>query len=396
MRHGVWLLALAVVATPACRGLLSIEEKTFASEPGDGGEDARQPDVPGPAPPPPVQTVGDAAAQDALDGDTTDSAAQQMWTVSTFVGTTGVAGTTDGNQSMALLQSPFGLTIDGSHLYVQSWPGTTRDVDLAWAMPSTTVSVANADGHSVVIGNALYAADWWDHCIKRVDLVTKEQTVFAGSGQASGADVYGWRDGIGTAARFDQPRGIATDGMFLYVVDQTMTLRKIDPATAEVTTIAGAPYSMGKTNGTFDVARFFEPLAITYAAGKLYVTDIGNVDVRTVDLGAGVVSRLAGGSKPASEDGIGVAATFNWPYGIASDGAGHLFVVDRRDHVVRRIDIATAEVTTIAGKAGVSGWVNGRGPDARFDRLQGIALDASGNIYVSEYGNHTVRKISTK
>jgi hypothetical protein len=314
------------------------------------------------------------------------------WIVSTFIGNPQVAGTADGVGTDALVQSPWGLAVAGDHLYVQSWPGITRDVQISTAQTATLANEGAASG-SVVLGGVLFITDWWNNSVWRLDLTTKAFALFAGSGLHTGSGAAGRVDATGTQARFSSPYGITTDGTWLYVTDVSATIRKIDPTNANVTTLVGAAYSIGSTNGSFAQTRFYYPVAIAYEDGKLYVTDTGNHDIRVIDLNAKTVSKLAGSGATGSDDGVGAAATFHWPYGVVPDGHGHLFITDNFANVIRKITIATAAVETIAGIVDATGHADGPGDGALFSSPQGIAIDAAGTLFVTEYGNHNVRKL---
>ncbi|HEX9104788.1 MAG TPA: hypothetical protein VF997_21400, partial [Polyangia bacterium] len=93
-------------------------------------------------------------------------------------------------------------------------------------------------------------------------------------------------------------------------------------------------------------------------------------------------------------DGTGAAARFNSPNGLALDGSGNLFVADQNNHTVRQIAIASGAVTTLAGGAGMRGSVDGTAAAARFNMPHALAPDGAGNLYVADTRNHTIRKVS--
>jgi sugar lactone lactonase YvrE len=129
-------------------------------------------------------------------------------------------------------------------------------------------------------------------------------------------------------------------------------------------------------------------------AGNLFVADSSDHTIRQIVIATGVVTTLAGSAgNTGSTDGTGTAARFNNPTGLASDGAGNLFVADSSNNTIRQIDVATGVVTTLAGSASNAGSADGTGDSARFYYPGGLATDGAGNLYVAEYPNHTVRKI---
>jgi hypothetical protein len=196
-------------------------------------------------------------------------------------------------------------------------------------------------------------------------------------------------------ASFIYPIGIATDSAAnVYVADKVSnTIRKISPE-GVVTTLAGTAGVTGHADGIGENASFNSPVGVAAdRKGNVYVADYGNDLIRKVAPN-GAVTTLAGAAGVAGNtDGIGGNASFSLPYGIATDGAGNVFVTQISSHTIRKITPAGV-VTTLAGKAGVTGHEDGIGADARFYFPHGVATDAVGNVYVADYGNNTIRKIT--
>jgi sugar lactone lactonase YvrE len=237
--------------------------------------------------------------------------------------------------------------------------------------------------------NNLYVADTGNHTIRKITPAGLVST-FAGSPGMPGS-----ADGTGAAARFNSPIGLSLDGAGnLYVGDaDNDTIRKITPAGA-VTTLAGKAEEVGSADGTGSNARFNGPRGVAVnAAGDVYVADTFNNTIRKITP-AGVVSTLAGlAGATGSADGTGSAARFNHPRGVAVDTASNIFVADTTNDTIRRITPAGV-VTTVAGSAGVGGSADGSIFAARFLAPFSIKVSSSGDIYLADTVNDTIRKIS--
>ncbi|QDQ84086.1 hypothetical protein FNZ07_23470 [Paraburkholderia megapolitana] len=215
---------------------------------------------------------------------------------------------------------------------------------------------------------------------------TYSVSTFAGS-LASGAT-----DGTGSAASFNGPAAVATDAIGnVYVADSNNnTIRKITPA-GVVTTLAGSA-TAGSTNGTGAAASFNGPFGVAVDAnGNVYVTDSNNNEIRKITA-AGVVTTLAGSGAVGSADGTGAVASFSNPNGVAVDASGNVYVADSGNNKIRKITPAGV-VTTLAG-AGAAGSADGSGPAASFNFPGGVAVDGAGNVYVADVSNNEVRKIT--
>lgn len=206
---------------------------------------------------------------------------------------------------------------------------------------------------------------------------------------------HGYADGQGRAAHFNFPCGVvlAPTGM-LYVADAgNHTIRQITPQ-GLVTTLAGQAGRTGSLDGSGEKALFNQPngLAID-RAGTLYIADQLNHTIRKITA-AGLVTTLAGKpGSPGNTDGKGSAARFHAPSGVAVDTAGMVYVADITNHTIRKITPAGV-VTTLAGQAGQGGRVNGPGNVARFYYPGGLTCDAAGVLYVVESPGVNLRKIT--
>lgn len=186
--------------------------------------------------------------------------------------------------------------------------------------------------------------------------------------------------------------GIFTINSPLMVLNATNTGgNSVGITSSIVTSLAGG--TAGSANGSGTAAQFQNPYGVASDSnGNTFVVDQNNNAVRKITP-AGLVSTLAGGDGPGYNDGIGISAKFNGPKGIATDALGNIYVGDTGNHRIRKIDVL-GNVTTIAG-SGTAGFTDGAGTSAKFNSPCGIAIDASGNIYVADYSNYSIRKIDT-
>jgi sugar lactone lactonase YvrE len=376
-------------------------------------------------------------------------------TVSTLAGTAGQAGSADGTGTAATFSLPSGLTVaaSGNIIYVaDTGNGTVREVTTGGVV-TTLAGTAGVLGYANATGPAaqfrggqgpavdsqgnVYLADNNNLTIRRITPAGVVST-FAGV-----APQLGDTDGMGQAAQFYAPDGLATDSAGNVYVADTLNceIRKMTSA-GVVTTLAGSPSlcafpQWGNLNGIGSAAEFAWPngvavdgsgnvyVADTYndeirevtpagtvttfagtgsnfnspfgltidSAGNLYVADTGNDTIRKITP-AGAVSVFAGSTGVAgSQDGTGLAATFSGPQAITIDSGGNLYVADTGNNIIRKITPA-GSVSTLAGTAGVIGSVDATGPNAEFNHPTGIAVDGSGNLYVVDAWNYTIRKVT--
>jgi len=211
-------------------------------------------------------------------------------------------------------------------------------------------------------------------------------TTFAGSGSNASAD------GAGTSASFYFPCGVAVDASGTAYVADTFNnrIRKITSA-GVVTTLAGSG-SRAFADGVGTSASFHNPYGVAVdASGTVYVADNGNNRIRMVSA-AGVVTTLAGSGSGAFADGVGTSASFFYPFGVAVDASGTVYVADESNNRIRKITSAGV-VTTLAG-SGSAAFAEGTGTSASFAYPNGVAVDASGAVYVADTYNERIRKIS--
>ena len=330
--------------------------------------------------------------------------------VTTLAGLAGNNGSTDGTGSSASFWNPQGVALDSSaNLYVaDSFNNTIRQVTPAGVVTTlagTAGSLGSADGtgaaarfwqpQGVVVDSAgnVCVADGANGTIRRI-ASGAVVTTLAGSASTGSAD------GTAGSARFYGPSGSAVDSAGNnYVADtENGTIRAITSA-GVVSTLAGSAGNFGSTDASGGGARFYGPQAVAVGfAGNLYVADTANHTIRKITSG-GVVSTLAGvAGTNGLTDGTGTSARFNGPQGLAADSSGTVYVADTWNHTIRKVT-AAGVVTTLAGLPGYYGDIDGTSAGsgtntARFYCPSGIAVDASGNVYVADTRNHTIRKVT--
>ena len=211
----------------------------------------------------------------------------------------------------------------------------------------------------------------------------------------AGKASIGSADGPAATARFSSPVDVAVDRSGnLYVADtENHTIRKITPD-GMVTTLAGTAGLSGWYDGVGSAARFYWPQGIavdTY--GNVYVADTYNQTIRKIAPGGAVTTFAGRALSNGNLDGTGTAASFNYPSGVAVDATGNLYVTETFNDDMRKITPAGV-VTTFAGMAGSGGDADGVGTAAHFSSPRGVAVDAWGNLYVADSLNDRIRKIT--
>ncbi len=271
-------------------------------------------------------------------------------TVSTLAGTVGSSGTSDGTGALAKFSAPVAMTTDG-------------------------------------LGN-LYVIESYSQILRKVVVSTGAVTTIAGSANAACANV----DNIGTAARFCYPQGVIAVGAdTLYISDTgNYTIRKMVLSTGAVTTVAGAAGSNSELDGTGAAARFNEPRGITSDGTNLYVVDVSGQTVRQMVIATGVVSTLAGSAGMAgSLDGVGDAARFKFPSDVLYDGNGNLYVADINNHTVRKLVLSSKQVSTVIGTPGPDVYAAPGPLPGRLNAPYRLAL-FGGNLYIADQSENAI------
>jgi hypothetical protein len=272
-----------------------------------------------------------------------------------------------------------------------------------WADGTNTTALFHTPvGITVDLQTNLYIADTGNSVIRRLTPTTNG---WVSSTIAGLAGYPGNVDGTDTRARFEYPTGVAVDtNGNIYVADQVnSTVRRISPAGTNwvVSTIAGLAGNYGSANGTNDVARFHYPAGVAVdLAGNVYVADQINSTIRKLTpLGSNnwAVTTIAGTpGVNGSTDGTNSAARFYWPSDLSVDSSGNIFVADTFNNTIRKITPVGANflVGTVCGMAGVNGSVDGTNSGALLDGPAGISLDVFGNLFVADSYSSVIRKIT--
>jgi sugar lactone lactonase YvrE len=276
--------------------------------------------------------------------------------VTTFAGTPGNVGSSDGLGSAASFNHPAGLALDTA-------------------------------------GN-LYVADTGNDTIREINSGGNVTTLAGTVGVPGSAS--GNINGNPSAASFSSPKGIAWSDETIYIADGNNFIRAITYYAHHggyiITTLAGVAGSTGSSDGIGAAAQFDNPTSLAFDSNdNLYVADSGNNTIREITPRGGVTTLAGTAGVTGYADGAGVTAQFNSPTGIAVDGSGNVYVADQGNDLVRKITSAGV-TTTAAGLPGTTGPYNGAGTQVRFNSPAGIAVDGNGSLYVADRGNDTIRK----
>ena len=324
--------------------------------------------------------------------------------VSTLAGLASSSGSTDGTGNVARFNSPYGLRMDlGVNIIVIDRSNATiRQVTTAGVVTTLAGTAANRagtdgtgtaarfydpQGAAVDSAGNLYIADT-TNCTIRKMTPGKVVTTLAGL-----ARNFGSTNASGGAARFNTPQGAVFDTSGnLFIADTGNNLIRKVTSAGVVTTFAGQT-GAGFTNATGTAAQFRSPAGLVIdASNNIYVADSGNHAIRMIT-SAGVVTTVAGTGSTGVADGTGTAASFNSPQDVTLDSTGNLWVADTSNHTIRRIT-SGGVVNTVAGTAGSSGTTNATGTAARFNNPSGLGFDTSGNLYIADRGNHSIRMMT--
>ena len=287
--------------------------------------------------------------------------------------------------------------VDGTSGQISSVTGNGTATFSGDGGPATSAQLAGTPVAVDASGN-VFIADSTNNRIRRVDATTGVITTVAGDGTA-GPGV----DGVpATSTAFHTPTAVTVDSAGNLFIADTLNnrVRRVDATTGVITTVAGdGTDGFSGDGGPATIAEisssFWGGLAVD-SAGNLFIADTGNQRVRRVDAITGVITTVAGtGTRGFSGDGgPATHAQLDTPVGVAVDAAGNLFIADDTNNRIRKVDVTTGVITTVAG-TGTGGFSGDGGPatGAQLAAPIGVAVDAAGNLFIADTGNQRVRRV---
>ncbi|HET6881662.1 MAG TPA: MBG domain-containing protein [Pirellulales bacterium] len=263
---------------------------------------------------------------------------------------------------------------------------------------ATAATIYNPQGVAVDSSGDLFIADYGNHIVREVDHATGVITTVAGNGTAG----YSGDGGAATAAELSSPVDVAVFGGNLFICDLANVIREVNLTTGVITTVAGnGTRGFSGDGGAATAAELAAPQGIAFdSAGDLFIADNFNYRVREVDHATGNITTVAGNGSfgfASGDGGAATAATIGEPYAVAVDpSSGDLFIADTISNKVRKVVNPTGAgvISTVAG-TGFSGYSGDGGPGtaAELNYPDGLAVDASGDLYIAEQNGFRVRKV---
>ncbi len=325
-------------------------------------------------------------------------------------GTFGYGGD-GGAATVAELYNPYGIAIDAAgNLYIADIGNNCiRKVNTSGIISTVAgngtagysgdggqaINAELSDPQAVAVDTSgnLYISDTGNSRIRKVS-TTGIITTIAGNGTAG----YSGDGGAANVAELHSPIGLTCDvAGNLYIGDVSNNRVRKVTISGIITTIAGnGTAGFSGDNGQAILAELYQPIGVAFdAVGNLYIADNVNERIRMVTT-SGIISTIAGnGTQSYSGDGgLATAAEFHNPYGIAVDTAGNLYIADKGNNRIRKVNTAGIISTFVGdGTQGYSGD-GGQATNAELYFPAGVALDATGNLYISDNQNNVIRKIT--
>lgn len=344
--------------------------------------------------------------------------------ISTIAGNGVVGYSGDGSVATAAkLNGPYSTCIDNlGNIYLSDWGNhVIRKVNLTTNIITTicgnAIDGAGYNGDSIQASSALlssprkllmdkfgylYIADSDNHRLRKINLTTGIIYTVAGNGNAG----YLGDGGPAVFSSLNRPDGIAFDqiGNIIIVDVGNRRIRKISKTTGIITTISGNGISgygfgYGGDGGKANLSTLANPVSTVLDSAKnIYIADYLNNRIRKISSATGNITTVAGnGIKGYSGDlGLATNASLNGPADIALDAIGNLYIAEDGNNKIRKVNASTGIITTIAGSdsAGFSGD-GGPAKTARLSGPNGLAIDKSGNLFISDHNNNRVRKVTS-
>ena len=343
-----------------------------------------------------------------------------MWSVNGVTGGSGPFGVVDSNGVYTAPSTvpPFNLVTVTAASAADTTASASAVVEVVVNLPGTIVTVAGngapgyqGDGGAATNaelfvptgvafdgGRNMFIADYRNNVIRRVDSATGLITTIAGNGTAG----YSGDGGPAINAQLNGPTHVVFDRTTnLYITDANNNrIRKVDVGTGVITTVAGtgtAGFAGDGGPATNAELNFPDGVALD-AAQNVFIGDAGNNRIRKLEVATGIITTVAGDGVAgyAGDGGLATNAELNFPSRPALDSQGNIYIADYQNNRVRRVDASTNIIMTIAG-TGIAGF-SGDGGAAASAQLSGpisVALDASGNLYIGDINNERIRVVNT-
>jgi hypothetical protein len=337
--------------------------------------------------------------------------------IDTVAGDGDTGDTGDGGQATsAELSSPQGVAVNslGDLFIADSFNDKVREVNLSTGVISTVAGTGAAgdsgnggqatsaelqqpDGLAVSSSGELLISDTQNNGIRQVNLGTGVITQVAGDGSFG----YTGDGGAATSAELNNPQSVAVDSAGDVFITDTYNsvIREVTAATGNISTVAGNGFgSFYGDGGPATLAAFHDVASVAVdSKGDLFIADSLNNEVREVNATTGVITAIAGtGFEGYSGDGgPATSALLDDPTSVAIDSSGNIYIADFNNNVIRKVNIATGVITTVAGDGnGGDSGDGGQATNAELNLPEGVAVDSSGNIYIADTGNQVVREVS--
>jgi trimeric autotransporter adhesin len=263
--------------------------------------------------------------------------------------------------------------------------------------PATSAGLYYPSGVAVDASGDIYIADNFNNRIRMVTRSTGIITTVAGDG------TFGYKGdgGPATSAGLFYPLGIAVDASGnIYIADTSNNrIRLVTRSTGIITTVAGdGTYGYKGDGGPATSASLHNPWGIAVdASGNIYIADIDNHRIRLVTRSTGIITTVAGDGTFGyrGDGGPATSAGLYYPYGVAVDASGNIYIADTSNNRIRLVTRSTGIITTVAGD-GTAGYKGDGGPatSAGLYYPRGIAVDASGNIYIADFNDNRIRLVT--